>query len=368
MMRDGTSVARQRPGHEIIPTPGPERPRTHTPRTVPSLRPGGKGLKPTHMGLVLAASLLASSIASSTDYRYLHLDVFTDRPLSGNQLAVFLEPGSLTADQMLAITREMAFSETTFVFPSEDDRTAFRVRIFANNLGREIEVAGHPTIGTVFALAHEGLIEPGTDQVVIGLGIGPTPVELDWDGGGLRFAWMHQRPPTFDGTIADHAAVARALEIEPRDVVSGLPVQEVSCGAPFLMVPLTSRRAVDRSRLDRRAMGALLDARTMTKRGVFVFSLEEADDDATIYSRMFGFGVIEDPATGNASGPVGSYLVHHDLVTPGEAQHIVSRQGVAMGRPSRVHIRVDTSDEGITAVRVGGGSVVVGEGTVRVSP
>ena len=113
---------------------------------------------------MLILCLSWTAIAGSADVRYLHLDVFTDRPLSGNQLAVFLEPGSLSAEQMLAITREMAFSETTFVFAAEDDETAFRVRIFANNLGREIQVAGHPTIGTVFALAHEGLIDPGTDQ------------------------------------------------------------------------------------------------------------------------------------------------------------------------------------------------------------
>ena len=320
--------------------------------------------------LILAclAFLACPPAIHADDYRYLHLDVFTDHPLSGNQLAVFLEPGSLSAEQMLAITREMAFSETTFVYPAEDEDTAFRVRIFANNLGREIQVAGHPTIGTVFALAHERLIEPGTERVVLGLGIGPTPIELEWDGDRLRFAWMHQRLPEFAETVDDKAAVAGALDVAPDDVVAELPVQEVSCGAPFLMVPLTSRQAVDASRLDRSAMGALLDARGMTKRGVFVFSLEPSDDDATLYSRMFGFGVVEDPATGNASGPVGSYLVHHNVLAQDEASHIVSRQGVAMGRPSRVHIRVDTGAEGITAVRVGGGSVVVGKGTVRVAP
>jgi trans-2,3-dihydro-3-hydroxyanthranilate isomerase len=311
--------------------------------------------------------LLACAVsARGADYRYLHLDVFTDRALSGNQLAVFLEPESLTPEQMLAITREMAFSETTFVFPAEDSNTAFRVRIFANNLGREIAVAGHPTIGTVFALAHEGLIEAGTEEVVLGLGIGPTPVELEWNGDRLRFAWMHQRRPTFAGTIEDKARVASALGLSRDDVVDDLPVQEVSCGAPFLMVPLETRRAVDAASLDRAAMGALIDAHGLTRRGVFVFSLEPAEDDATLYSRMFGFGVIEDPATGNASGPVGSYLLHHGVVSADEARHLVSRQGVAMGRPSRVHIRVDGGPDDITAVRVGGGSVVVGEGAVRV--
>lgn len=318
---------------------------------------------------LIVGLLLVSAAAFGEDYRYLHLDVFTDRALSGNQLAVFPEPEGLGPERMMAITREMAFSETTFVFPAERDGTAFRVRIFANNLGREIQVAGHPTIGTVFALAHERWIEPGTEQVVLGLGIGPTPVELDWDGDILRFAWMRQLSPSFGKTIDDISGVASALGVTLDEIqATELPVQEVSCGAPFLMVPVVSRAAVDRSRLDRAAMGELLDAREMTRRGVFVFSLEPGDDDATLYSRMFGFGVIEDPATGNASGPVGSYLVRHGVLSAGEARHIVSRQGVAMGRPSRVHIRIDTEGDAITGVRVGGASVLVGEGTVRVSP
>lgn len=305
-------------------------------------------------------------MALASDYSYALLDVFTDQPLTGNQLAVFLQPGQLTPEQMMAATREMAFSETTFVFPAEDPATAFRVRIFANNTGGEIPVAGHPTVGTVFALADKGLIPSGTDQIVLGLGIGPTPVELEWAGDRLKFAWMTQRLPTFAKSVDDLPAVAAALGIEPSDIVAQLPLQEVSCGAPFLMVPLKTRAAVDRSRLDRASMGALLDERGMTKRGIFVFSLEQGDDNATIYSRMFGFGVVEDPATGNASGPVGSYLFHHGVLSAEKAKHIISRQGVAMHRPSEVRIRVDTEGKEITAVRVGGSSVIAGQGTLSV--
>jgi trans-2,3-dihydro-3-hydroxyanthranilate isomerase len=270
---------------------------------------------------------------------------------------------------MMAITREMAFSETTFVFPPEVEGTDARVRIFANNLGREIEVAGHPTIGTVFALAEAGRIEPGRPDVVLGLGIGPTRIELDWDGDDLRFAWMEQRQPTFGGRIDDIQAVAAALGVEVSAIdATGLPVQQVSCGAPFLMVPLASRAAVDRARLDRAAMGALIDRYGLVRRGVMVFSTESAGDGATAYSRMFGFGVVEDPATGNSSGPLGSYMVHHGLVSPGDARHMRSRQGVAMGRPSWVHISVEAEGERISRVRVGGGAVTVGSGSVRLRP
>jgi trans-2,3-dihydro-3-hydroxyanthranilate isomerase len=298
-------------------------------------------------------------------YPYAHLDVFTERPLTGNQLAVFLEPAGLTAEEMLALTREMGFSETTFVFPAETPEADFRVRIFALNVNREIEVAGHPTIGTVFALARRGLIEPGRGRVVLALGIGPTPVELEWEGSCLKFAWMEQRAPELGGTLTDPAAVAGALGIGAEDIEeTRLPVQQVSCGAPFLLVPVATRAAVDRAMLDRPAMARLLEAAGLVRRGVFVFSLEPGEDGATAYSRMFGFGVVEDPATGNASGPLGAYLVHHGVVPPERAGHLVSRQGVRMGRPSEVHIAVTASPAGITSVRIGGSAVLVAEGTL----
>lgn len=313
---------------------------------------------------------LVTIVLVTNVYTYAHLDVFTDEPLSGNQLAVFLEPEGLDSEQMMAITREMAFSETTFVFPAETPGTSFRVRIFANNLGREIEVAGHPTIGTAFALARSGLIPSGTEKTVFQLGIGPTPLELTWQGEELEFAWMRQRPPEFGGVIADRAGVARALGIETGDLGSNqLPLQQVSCGAPFIMVPVASRDAVDRAQMDRGAMGELIDGSGLVRRGVMIFTTDPGDakDGATAYSRMFGFGVVEDPATGNASGPLGSYLVRYGIVSGRGPHHIRSRQGVKMNRPSWVHVRIATDGGVITEVSVGGSSAYVGEGTVRVT-
>jgi trans-2,3-dihydro-3-hydroxyanthranilate isomerase len=299
-------------------------------------------------------------------YSYQHLDVFTDRVLTGNQLAVFLSPEGLSDEEMQLIAREMAFSETTFVFPPAADGTEFRVRIFTPS--RELDFAGHPTIGTAFALARAGKIPPGTKRVVLGEGIGPVPVDLEWNGNDLRFAWMYQLEPTFGKTIEDVAAVAKALAVEPEDIVATrLPVQEVSCGAWFLFVPMASRAAVDRSSLDRAEMGSLLSKLAMNRRGVFVFSAEPAGDDATVYSRMFSFGVLEDPATGSASGPLGSYLVHHGVVPKEKAERILSRQGVKMGRPSRVHISIGLEGDAIREVRVGGSSVFAGEGTIHLS-
>ncbi len=311
-------------------------------------------------------------------YRYLHLDVFTDHPFGGNQLAVFPEPAGLDAETMQAITREMAYSECTFVFPSEDPRAAVRVRIFTP--GKELPMAGHPTIGTAFALAHEGVIAPGQPDVVFGLGVGPVRVRLRWgrrpesegrsptsDGAGLAFAEMQQLLPTFGGPVKDLNGVAAALNLDPRDIAgSRSPVQTVSCGVPFLFVPLATRDAVDRALVDRAALKGLCAGLGIAEE-VFIFSTEPGRDDGTVYSRMFapGLGVTEDPATGAASGPLGCYLVRHGLVPREKAQRILSVQGVRMGRPSRIHIAIDLVGDEITGVRVGGTAVLVGQGTLR---
>lgn len=311
--------------------------------------------------------LLISSTAlfgQDRTYRYLHLDVFTDRVLTGNQLAVFLAPQGLSDDEMMLIAREMNFSESTFVFPAEAAGTDFRVRIFTPS--RELDFAGHPTIGTAFALARAGKIAPGKPRVVLGEGIGPVPVDLEWERSELRFAWMYQLEPTFGKTIEDVATVAGALGVEASDIqTSGLPVQEVSCGATFLFVPMATRAAVDRASLDRAAMGGFLERLQMQRRGVFLFSKEPGGDDATVYSRMLSFRGIEDPATGSASGPLGAYLVHHGAVPKEKAREILSRQGVKMGRPSRVYISIGLEGDAIKEVRVGGASAFVGEGTIE---
>ncbi len=303
----------------------------------------------------------------SPTYRYVHLDVFTDRVFGGNQLAVFPEPAGLDADTMQAITREMAYSESTFVFPPEDPSTSVRVRIFTP--GKELPMAGHPTIGTAFALAHEGVIAPGQQEVVFGLGVGPIRVRLRWDPSGrtLAFAQMQQIAPTFGDTVTDVAALAAALNLDAADIaIARSPAQSVSCGVPFLFVPLVTRDAVDRAMVDLAALRRLCRTLGIAEE-VFIFSTEPGDDGATAYSRMFapGLGVAEDPATGAASGPLGCYLVRHGFVAPEKAGEILSVQGVRMGRPSRVYIAIGMEGGRITDVRVGGTAVVVGEGRLN---
>ncbi|SRR5258708_24521633 len=300
-------------------------------------------------------------------YRYLHYDVFTDHLFGGNQLAVVLDGRGLSTETMQAIAKEMNFSETTFVLPAESAGTDVRMRIFTP--GDELPMAGHPTIGSTFALARAGVIEPSRERFVFGLGIGPVPVALTWKGNDLSFAWMTQPNPTFGDPLQDPSAAAAALSVSPPAVAgTGLPVQVVSCGVPFLFVPLTSRAAVDNATVNRGALERLLQSSNSRAHGVFLFSAERGRDRATVYSRMFApdVGVTEDPATGSASGPLGCYLVRHKVVPPQKAGAMLSLQGVKMGRPSHVHISIGLQKGEVASVRVGGESILAGEGTLYI--
>ena len=315
---------------------------------------------------------------------YLLYDVFTSEPLLGNQLAVYVDGTGLDTPLMQRIAREMNLSETTFILPPEHAGTDVRVRIFTP--ARELPIAGHPTIGTAFALAHAGRIAGGATRVVFGLNIGPTPVDLEWRSGGLRFAWMTQPNPTFAPPRQDRDAVAAALALRQEDLAPELPVQEVSCGVPYLIVPLRDRDLVDRAVSDAGAFRRLRGSDGSSLQ-MYVVALTGSDRDGdwhrgdadtrsnqpsdrplaadcSAYARMFApeFGIVEDPATGSAAGPLGSYLVEHRAVSGREVSRISVDQGVAMGRASRIHVAIEGAAGAIRAVKVGGEAVLVGRG------
>jgi trans-2,3-dihydro-3-hydroxyanthranilate isomerase len=291
------------------------------------------------------------------------LDVFTSEKFGGNQLAVFLDARGLPAETMQAVAREMSFSESTFILPAERPDTDIRMRIFTP--GREMPMAGHPTVGSTFALAFAGVIPAGRRRWTFGLNIGPTPVDIDWDGGRPVFAWMTQQRPVFGPVVADIEAAAQAVGLEADAIrATGLPVQQVSCGVPFVFIPLARREDVDAASPSLVVFDGLCEKAGVDNHAMFVFSGEAGPEAATVYSRMFapGLGVHEDPATGAASGPLGCYLVHHGVVPPEGAGSILSLQGVKMGRPSRVHIAVGLDGGEIARVQVGGEAVLMGEG------
>lgn len=304
---------------------------------------------------------------SSRRYRFIQLDVFTDRALTGNQLAVFPEAEGLTDGEMQAIAREMNYSESTFVLPATDQTALCRVRIFTPV--SELPFAGHPVVGTTFALAHEGRITSGPDgttQVRLQLGVGTLPVDVTFAEGRACFVWMHQPVPTLTDWQGDHGQLAAALGLVPDDLATDhLPVQRGSAGGPFAYVPVRSLAAAGRAR-PMPELAAVLDASDC--QGAYVFTLETSAPEVTGHSRMFApkIGVAEDPATGSAAGPFGAYLLRHGRISAdasGVAQAIVE-QGVEMGRPSRLAVEVIGTPEAIQSVRVGGMSVVVAEGVL----
>jgi len=303
----------------------------------------------------------APQAADGRSYKYIHLDVFTDRRLQGNQLFVFVQPAGLDTDSMQGLTRESNLSECTFVFPAEQAGTDHRVRIFTRTA--ETPFAGHPTIGTAFALAHAGVLKPGASHTTFGLGVGPTNIDLEWKDGRLAFAWMTQLKPTFGKTIDDSRALAAAIGVEALDPRA--PGQEVNCGSNFFIVPLPTRKAVDAAVMDRVKVDAVFAAAGIQRRGMYIFSTERGQDDATAYSRLLGTGGIEDPATGSAAGPAGAFMAKHGFVPPERAGAIVFLQGVLVRRPSRLHVRAGMTGADVTSIKVGGAAVVVGEGTMQ---
>jgi trans-2,3-dihydro-3-hydroxyanthranilate isomerase len=181
---------------------------------------------------------------------------------------------------------------------------------------------------------------------------------------------MDQRTPEIRPAFSSSEELTHAVGVE-HDAFGAtkLPIEEISCGVPFIFLPLASRAAVDAAEPDAAALRKVRSAFEGNHVGVFVFTADGATDDVTVYSRMFapGFGITEDPATGSASGPLGCYLVRHRLVAAARADRIVSLQGVKMGRPSRIHIAITSTDaDTITRVQVGGEAVLVGDGTLKV--
>jgi trans-2,3-dihydro-3-hydroxyanthranilate isomerase len=295
------------------------------------------------------------------EYRFVQVDVFTDRLFGGNPLAVVLDAAGLSDAEMQATAREMNLSETTFVLAPTRADCAFKVRIFTP--ARELPFAGHPTLGTAWVLASERRAG-GAARFALEEGVGPIAVELEGEPARPSFVWMRHPEARFGEPLAGRAAVAAALGLTETDLLPDAPVQSGSTGNDFLFVALRDPAAVDRATLD---VGANLDGAGPTAAlGVFVFA-PVPGASARVYSRMFAprSGVAEDPATGSASGPLGAYLVRHGLVKAGDEVEIVSEQGVKMGRPSVVRIRLRAPDGRPTDIRVGGGVVPVLDGRLR---
>ena len=274
-------------------------------------------------------------------YRYVFADVFTDTPLTGNQLAVFTDARGLDAETMQALALEIGFSETVFMLPAEAGGTA-RIRIF--NPVAEMRFAGHPTLGAAFVLGAP--LQRGVVELETGAGIVPVALERD-ESGRIVFGRMTQPVPRVE-PVEEADRVLAALGVER----STLPIELYDNGARHIIVTVGDPDEVSRLRPD----GAAIAELDVT--GVNCV----AGSGTTWRNRMF-WASGEDPATGSAAGPIACHLARHGLVAWGE--EIVITQGVEMGRPSTLHARAEGGSGLIDAVEVGGSAVVVARGEFR---
>jgi trans-2,3-dihydro-3-hydroxyanthranilate isomerase len=297
--------------------------------------------------------------------RYHTCDVFTDRMFGGNQLAVFPDARGIAPELMPRIAREFNFSETTFVLPPDDPAHTAKVRIFTP--GGELQFAGHPTVGTAHVLATIGAIPltGGETSIILEEGVGPVPVTIRARDGRAEFAQLSvaQLPQVGPPPPAGEQ-LAAALSLSKDDLLRAPMTPEmVSCGTPFLFVPLRDRGAVARARVRADAFDTALSG--YPTQMVMVFALDAEDPAHQVRARMFApsIGVPEDPATGSACVGLGGYLAARDPRREGTLRWIVE-QGFEMGRPSILEVEADKRDGAITGVRVGGRTAMVCEGTM----
>lgn len=297
--------------------------------------------------------------------RYLTLDVFTPTPFGGNQLAVFPDARGIPEGALLDITREFNFSEVTFCYPPEDPANTRRVRIFTP--GGELPFAGHPTVGTAAALAlAEGALPGGSGRFTFEMGVGLVPVEVRVES-PVR-AWAELTVAKLP-EVGPHAptlnTLAEILSLEAKDLLGGaLSPQAVSCGVPFLLIPLRSLDAIARARVR-------VDRWEQTLKRfwapmMFLAARDEERGPHHWRARMFapGINVPEDPATGSAVAAFGGWLAMKDPKPDGAFAWTVD-QGVEMGRPSHLTVSVEKVGGAVTAVRVAGQAVLMSEGTLR---
>lgn len=296
-------------------------------------------------------------------FDFWRVDVFTDTPLTGNPLAVYHRAAGLSPPEMHAIAREMNLSETTFVFPATNPSANYRNRIFTP--GGEIPFAGHPSIGTAFVAAQEGLVPhpDGSSVIYQELEIGVLPLELICEGGQVKKVIMTQGEPALGPELKNVAPLADALGVRMKDVgPKGLVPQVAATGIQSLQVPLRSLDVVKGLDPDLRALRKVL-SKFGEKTVCYTFALEATAPDAAVHARSFVPDLgIEDPATGSAAGACGAYLAANGKLP---APTFIVEQGMEIHHASRIEVSVEMEDGQPKVIRVGGQIVPLIRGTLR---
>jgi trans-2,3-dihydro-3-hydroxyanthranilate isomerase len=280
-------------------------------------------------------------------------DVFSSRPLEGNSLAVFPDGRGLTDAEMQSIAKEMNLSETTFILPREaavEQERGIRVRIFT--VQEELPFAGHPTLGTAFALRGHS----GAQPIVLELNVGKVPVHFEDHAAEAAFGEMTQIDPTF-GVLHDREAVARATGLRIDDFDDSLPIETVSTGVPFTVTPLKSLTVIQNLHIDSQRAAEYLEK--TGGRFFYFVTRETVARDARLHARMLFYNG-EDPATGSAAGCSAAWMVAHGVAAVEE--RVLIEQGIEMKRPSRIFVRSSQRDNRIVNVRVGGHAVEIMRG------
>ena len=284
------------------------------------------------------------------------VDVFTEEKYAGNQLAVVRDAAELSDEQMLRITREMNYSETTFILSDMLRDGGYDVRIFTP--GAEVPFAGHPTLGTAFVIRQEILRQP-VETIHLNLKVGRIPVTFQGTPQGQERLWMKQVEPTF-AQILKPEAISKILGLETQEIDDRFPIQEVSTGLFAMIVPLINLDAVKRIKINRDKYFELI--KDTTAKVILVFCPETYHNQNDLNVRVFCdyFGIPEDPATGSANGCLAGYLVKNRYFGTSEIDVCVE-QGYEIGRPSLLYLRAQEKNDGIE-VSVGGKVVMVAKG------
>ena len=289
-------------------------------------------------------------------YQFYILDVFAEEKYAGNQLAVVRDAAALSDEQMLRITKEMNYSETTFILSNEPREGGYDVRIFTP--AAEVPFAGHPTLGTAYIIQLEVMKEPA-ETVILNLKVGQIPVTSGAAGKDKDILWMKQQEPAFGRTI-EPGPVSRVLGLNESEIDERFIVQEVSTGLPFIIVPLKGLDAVKRAKVNRDEYFELIE-NTQAKM-ILVFCSETYNRDNDLNVRVFCdyFGIPEDPATGSGNGCLAGYLVKHRYFGSDKID-IRVEQGYEISRPSLLYLRAENK-QGKIDVSVGGKVVMIAKG------